>query len=202
MYVSTTWTCVSASFVQLLPLMVNGQVAVYRAGIRTTEFFKDFDHLRSGRITERQFLSALRLAVGKEAHIMPEDGERIVGFYRCLDGSVDYREFCEMLENAFNIPHLDKKPTQAVARPPTGALGRVLPILTEQEEKRADDVLEIIRTEVISLVGLFSLTSVVQPVRSFAFHCLSSIILHRPTWIHVGDLSFRLLHCALSLAAQ
>jgi len=122
---------------------------VYRAGIRSTEFFKDYDRLRCGRITERQFLSALKLAVGKEAHLVPEDGERIVGFYRCPDGSVDYREFCDMLENAFNIPHLDKKPTQDVARPPTGALGRVLPILTEDEERRADEVLAVIRNQVI-----------------------------------------------------
>jgi len=124
------------------------QVAVYRAGIRTTEFFKDYDRLRCGRITERQFLSALKLAVGNEAQLVPENGERIVGFYRCPDGSVNYREFCEMLENAFNIPHLDKKPTQSVARPPTGALGRVLPILTEDEERRVDEVLGVIRQQV------------------------------------------------------
>jgi len=123
---------------------------VYRAGIRSTEFFKDYDRLRCGRITERQFLTALKLAVGSEAQLVPGEGERIVGFYRCPDGSVDYVEFCAMLENAFNIPHLDKKPTQSVARPPTGALGRVLPILTEDEERRADEVLGVIRQQVTS----------------------------------------------------
>ena len=124
-------------------------MAVYRNGIRSTEFFKDYDRLRCGRITERQFLSALTLAVGRQAQIGGDDGERVVGFYRCPDGSVDYREFCEMLENAFNVPQLDKKPTQDVARPPTGALGRVLPILTEEEERRADEVLATIRNQVM-----------------------------------------------------
>jgi len=139
----------------LQQVTVYSQVAVFRAGIRSTEFFKDYDRLRCGRITERQFLSALKLAVGKEAQLVPEDGERIVGFYRYPDGSVDYREFCDMLENAFNIPHLDKKPTQSVARPPTGALGRVLPILTEEEERRADEVISVIREEVIPITFRF-----------------------------------------------
>ena len=101
-------------------------------------------------MTERQFLSALTLAVGKQAHISGDEAERVVGFYRCPDGRVDYREFCDMLENAFNVPQLDKKPTQDVARPPTGALGRVLPILTEDEERRVDDVLAVIRNQVYS----------------------------------------------------
>ena len=130
------------------------QVAVYRRGIRTTEFFKDYDRLRCGRITERQFASALRLAVGREAPIGGDDAERVVGFYRRPDGSVDYREFCAMLENAFNVPALDKKPCQDVARPPTGALGRVLPILTEHDEQRADHVLAEIRRQVRAGVNL------------------------------------------------
>lgn len=147
------------------------QVAVYRSGIRSTEFFKDYDRLRCGRITERQFLTALKLAVGKEAQLVPEEGERIVGFYRCPDGSVDYREFCEMLENAFNIPHLDKKPTQAVARPPTGALGRVLPILTEEEERRADEVIAVIRGQVIN----FSFKLLSNEVRLFKISPYSKV---------------------------
>jgi len=56
-----------------------------------------------------------------------------------------------MLENAFNVPHLEKKPTQEVARPPTGALGRVLPILTEEEERRANEVIATIRNQVIDV---------------------------------------------------
>jgi len=59
-------------------------VAVYRSGIRTTEFFVDYDRLRCGRITERQFLSALKLAVGKEAQLAPSDGERIAGYYKSV----------------------------------------------------------------------------------------------------------------------
>ena len=38
---------------------------------------------------------------------------------------VRYKEFCDMLENAFTIPDLEKKPTTEVVRPPEGALGRV-----------------------------------------------------------------------------
>ena len=38
---------------------------------------------------------------------------------------VRYKEFCDMLENAFTIPDLEKKPTTEVVRPPEGTLGRV-----------------------------------------------------------------------------
>jgi len=84
------------------------RVAVFKNGIRTTEFFKDFDKLRSGLITEPQFMSALVLAIGKEAHLTPGECQKFVEFYRAPDGRVHYREFCEMLENGkqFGSPFL------------------------------------------------------------------------------------------------
>ncbi|XP_063445753.1 uncharacterized protein LOC134725669 [Mytilus trossulus] len=117
------------------------RVAVFKNGIRTKEFFKDHDKLRSGIITENQFICGLALAVGKEAQLSRPEIQKVVEYYRRQDGRVQYKEFCDMMENAFNIPNLDKKPLQEVVRPSRGALARTLKPLTDAEEARMNVVL-------------------------------------------------------------
>ncbi|XP_070544504.1 uncharacterized protein [Ptychodera flava] len=117
------------------------RVAVYKNGIRTTEFFRDHDKLRSYIITENQFICGLSLAVGKEAQLSRSDIQKVVDFYKTPDGRVRYKEFCDMMENAFNEPNLEKKPTTEVKRPPLGALSRYLNPLTDAEEARVAEVL-------------------------------------------------------------
>ena len=55
---------------------------VYKNGIRTTEFFKDHDKLRSGVITENQFVCGLSLCCGQLAHLNREEIQKIVDQYR------------------------------------------------------------------------------------------------------------------------
>ena len=76
------------------------RVATFKNGIRSLEFFKDHDRLRSGIITENQFICGLVLAAGKEAQLSRAEIQKIVEFYRVPDGRVQYREFCDMLENS------------------------------------------------------------------------------------------------------
>lgn len=75
------------------------RIAVFKHGIRTPEFFKDHDRLRSGIVTENQFLCGLSLAVGKEAQLSRMEMQKIVNFYKTADGRVQYKEFCDMMEN-------------------------------------------------------------------------------------------------------
>lgn len=124
------------------------RVAVYKNGIRTIEFFKDHDKLRSWMITENQFVCGLALAVGKEAQLSRPEIQKVVEYYKKPDGRVHYKEFCDMMENAFNVPHLDKKPLQEVIRPPRGALARTLKPLTDAEEARICVVLSEIAEQV------------------------------------------------------
>ena len=51
---------------------------VYKNGIRTTEFFKDHDKLRSGVITENQFVCGLSLCCGQLAHLNREEIQKVV----------------------------------------------------------------------------------------------------------------------------
>lgn len=75
------------------------RVAVFKNGIRTTEFFRDHDKLRSGIVTESQFKCGLSLAVGKEAQLSRAEIQKVVEYYRVADDRVQYREFCQMMEN-------------------------------------------------------------------------------------------------------
>ena len=75
------------------------RVAIYKNRVRSIEFFKDYDRLRSGIITEHQFNSALVLAIGKEAQLSPPEVQKVIEYYRTPDGRVQYKEFCDMLEH-------------------------------------------------------------------------------------------------------
>jgi len=72
---------------------------VYKNRVRTIEFFKDYDKLRSGIITENQFICGLSLAIGKEAQLSRQEIQKITEFYRTPDGRVQYKEFSDMMEN-------------------------------------------------------------------------------------------------------
>merc|ERR1719193_1929300 len=81
------------------------------------------------------------LCVGKEACLSRGEVQRVADFYKLPDGRVRYKEFCELMENAFNEPHLDKKPETRVYRPPQGQLSRALNPLSQQEEARVVQIL-------------------------------------------------------------
>jgi hypothetical protein len=100
-------------------------LATHKNGIRISDFFKDYDRLRSGVITENQFMCALSLAVEKQANLSRNDIGKLVEHYRRPDGRCYYKAFTDLIDNAFNIPELEKKPTIQVHRPPSGLLGKV-----------------------------------------------------------------------------
>lgn len=83
----------------LAEIIENIKVQAFKYGIRTTDFFKDYDKHCCGAITENQFIAALKMAIGKEAHLSPEELQKIVEAHRTLDGKVRYKEFCEDVEN-------------------------------------------------------------------------------------------------------
>jgi Ca2+-binding EF-hand superfamily protein len=124
------------------------QDVVYKNGIRTTEFFKDHDKLRSGVITENQFVCGLSLCCGQLAHLTREEIQKIVDHFRTEDGRVRYKGFCDVMENTYNVPDLERKPTTQVYRPPRGHLSRPLNALGPEEEKRLEEVLSRLKEDV------------------------------------------------------
>ncbi|CAF4326685.1 unnamed protein product, partial [Rotaria sp. Silwood2] len=125
------------------------RIATFKYGIRISDFFKDYDKLRSGIITEGQFESALSLSVQKQAFLNMNDIKKIAEYYRRPDGRVYYKEFVDSMENAFNIPELEKKPLTQVSRPGRGLLSKPLNTnLTSDEEDHVSRILDTITEKV------------------------------------------------------
>ena len=125
------------------------RVAVFKNGIRTTEFFRDHDKLRSGIITENQFVCGLSLACGKEAQLSKAEIQAVANHYKTADDRVCYKEFCDVMESTFNVPGLEKHPTVHPVRPPRGALTRSVIGLTKEEEERIETVLASLRDTIL-----------------------------------------------------
>mmetsp|Transcript_42091 Transcript_42091/g.51058 ORF Transcript_42091/g.51058 Transcript_42091/m.51058 type:complete len:230 (-) Transcript_42091:373-1062(-) len=93
------------------------KTAVYKNRIRIKEFFSDFDKLRCGNVSQSQFKSGLSMAglvlsAEEMAHLVNEfavDGQR-----------VNYRLFCEEVEDVFGKSDLEKCPTLHVPGKPDG----------------------------------------------------------------------------------
>jgi len=111
-------------------------IAVHKNGIRTTEFFKDHDKLRSGVVTENQFVCGLSLCCGTQANLSRDEIQLLVSYYKLPDGRIRYKDFCDVMENAYTVPNLEKNPTAIVYRPQVGELAKVPDTLSPEEEER------------------------------------------------------------------
>lgn len=125
------------------------RIAVVKHGIRTTEFFRDFDKLRTGKCSEAQFSASLTLAVGKQTKLTPSEIAQLANHFCAADGRVCYGEFCDSMESGFSVPHLDKNVTAEVRLPPKGSLYRSLPRLSDAEEARVQSILDRLANEVL-----------------------------------------------------
>lgn len=93
------------------------------------DFFRDYDKLRSGLISETQFQSSISLAVEKRAHLNQNDIKKLTEYYRQPDGRIFYKDFVDSMDHAFNIPEFEKKPLTEIIRPGKGILSRVCLLL-------------------------------------------------------------------------
>lgn len=101
-------------------------ISSYKYGIRVHDFFKDSDSLRSGLVTERQFISGLSNGFVKTAKLANEDITQLAEYFRKPGtNQIDYKSFCDSIENVFTIPDMEKKPLSKVTRPPRGLLNKV-----------------------------------------------------------------------------
>jgi len=112
--------------------------AIFRGRIRLREFFKDFDPLRSGKVTEAKFRTAL-----DEAALKLSDSE-FAALARAFADPTDpkrvmYEVFLSSLE-VFNTPGMETSPTSFV-EDFTPKLKRVEPTLSPAEEDACYEVL-------------------------------------------------------------
>jgi len=107
------------------------------------------DPLRSGLVTDRQFITGCSNGLLKPANLCPDDVAQLAEYFRQPGGRVDYRTFCDSVESVFNIPDMEKKPLAQVIRPPRGLLSTTLNgNLTLQEEEQIAACLQSITERV------------------------------------------------------
>jgi hypothetical protein len=88
--------------------MENIQKIVKQKNLRIGEFMRDFDPLRSGSITETQFLSCLSMM---KIYLTRRESELLLEKYRNSEKlkEVQWREFCEKVDEVFVIKKLEKR---------------------------------------------------------------------------------------------
>ena len=127
-------------------------VAIFKNRIRTTEFFRDHDKLRSGIITRNQFIRGLTLAqdgVQLGASLLTSSEiKKIADYYSDINGMVKYRKFCDRMENTFNIPDLERQPTKEPTRPDPKCLQTKLADLDSEEEARLQELIREIKKNI------------------------------------------------------
>ena len=79
--------------------------------IRVTEFFRDFDKLRKGKVTAPQFKSVLATL---NIQISDEEYDSLAKKYWTDDDMVNYKAFCASIDEAFTVPGIEKNPTLRV----------------------------------------------------------------------------------------
>jgi len=77
--------------------------------IRVQEFLRDFDGLRSGAITNSQFRIGLNMA---KIPLSNSDFNTLVEYFKVQDkpGMFRWNEFCDVVDQVFNIKHLEMHP--------------------------------------------------------------------------------------------
>jgi Ca2+-binding EF-hand superfamily protein len=95
------------------------QSHVFPQRIRAKEFFKDYDHLKHGRVTSTQFVRAVALM---GVSLSPAEAEALADHF-VEQGvpkpqNVNYSVFCESVDGVFHTPRLEKSPGLKV--PPVG----------------------------------------------------------------------------------
>ena len=108
--------------------------------IRVGEFFRDYDKLRKGKVTENQFTTVLSML---NFTLTDEEYDFLIEKYRTEDGFVNYNAFVENIDSAFTIKGIDKKPSLKVPKMVTGADMKTNKKLLEYDEEEKNKITEI-----------------------------------------------------------
>ena len=84
--------------------------------IRISEFFKDFDRLRSGKISAYQFTRCLNQVFGsaRSDDMTPDEEQGLVEKYGDENNMVDYRKFSNTIQGLFNPDNMNSEPNDQI----------------------------------------------------------------------------------------
>jgi len=115
--------------------MARIQSHIYPRRVRAKDFFKDFDPLRSGRVTTAQFVRAMS---GMGVKLTDAEAEALADHF--TEGvqkpqNVNYNAFCEHVDGVFHTPRLEKSPGHIVAPVGHGVTTSFIHQEVEDQEK-------------------------------------------------------------------
>lgn len=80
--------------------------------VRISQFFRDFDKLRKGKVTAAQFKAILS---SLNFNLTEEEFDSLVNKYQTPDNMVDYSAFVDVIDQAFTLKGIEKAPSVRVA---------------------------------------------------------------------------------------
>lgn len=90
------------------------QREVFPQRIRILDVFRDFDRQKRDEITPSQFLRCMQMLFSRRVRVNPKDAQRVIEHYAVPNGNVNYKKFCEAVEEVFVTKHLHLDPTATV----------------------------------------------------------------------------------------
>ncbi|TPX50000.1 hypothetical protein SeMB42_g00541 [Synchytrium endobioticum] len=106
---------------------------VYKERIRIQDFFRDFDRLHCGNITEAQFRSGLKLSA---IPLEQDDIAALLSRYSDAQGIVAYYKFCSSIDTVFTNHNIESNPLLEVSPPTPEFLSKGCGELQPEEESR------------------------------------------------------------------
>jgi len=131
----------------LLDTEIKVKTLTYKNRIRLKEFFSDFDKLRCGHISQTQFKSGMSMAGLK---LTAEEMEELCVNFGTDDDRVNYRYFCEVIDDVFGKIDLEKCPTMPVPKKPDGLVNgmrftiKPTTVLAEDHEERLEQIMGLL----------------------------------------------------------
>jgi len=124
------------------------QAEVVMKKLRIKEFFKDFDNLRKGTVTETQFRRILDMT---NIPLNNTEFNALLTKYKQPDGLVNYKEFVDNIDRVFTTPGIEKDPlykVQGVDYNTTLAARRKFLELSPEEEQQLDELIHIYQQQI------------------------------------------------------
>lgn len=115
------------------------QKHVYKNRIRMIEFFRDYDRLNCGQVSEKQFLSILNL---NQLPITQIEAGVLASKFLIGKDRVDYRNFCSTIENVFTQENLLQNPLLEVSLPSRSWLVQKSNELSKDDEIRCRQIIK------------------------------------------------------------
>eukprot|EP00042_Codosiga_hollandica_P037034 m.288100 g.288100 ORF g.288100 m.288100 type:complete len:928 (-) comp55034_c0_seq1:99-2882(-) len=129
------------------------RVGFFRSRVRPLDFFADHDKLRSGLVTENQFICGLSLACSARdgANLTRDELQLIASEFSNGAGHVKYRDFCQITDKSYLTGYsvdLERMPTVTPKSLTREDISFATSTLTAQEEQDIEGVLSTIEEHV------------------------------------------------------